>query len=74
MIASAPTSQVDLTPYTQEVVVIALRTALRHGREAMNAKDRFNFDVGRSGPEWMFMARDALRQVDRLAGSYPVAA
>ena len=42
-------------------MLMALETAVRHAREAMNADDRAAFDEGIRGPEWMFIARDAIR-------------
>ena len=52
LIASAPS------------MLIALKTALRHAREAMLATDRKRFDDGKEGPEWMFIARDAIREAE----------
>lgn len=43
----------------------ALKMALRHGREAMSAEDRAEFDAGRRGPEWMFVAAKALGEAMR---------
>lgn len=37
-----------------------LSTSLRQAREAMPAFERMEFDDGRCGPEWMFIARDAI--------------
>jgi hypothetical protein len=42
----------------------ALKMAVRHAREAMNADARAAFDEGRAGPEWMFTARDAIRAAE----------
>lgn len=49
----------------EEELVSALKTALRHAREAMSAADRKLFDDGdrdgvKRGPEWMFIARAAI--------------
>lgn len=41
-----------------------LKTSLRQAREAMPAFERMEFDDGRGGPEWMFIARDAIKDAD----------
>ncbi|MDC9825648.1 hypothetical protein PRN20_18090 [Devosia sp. ZB163] len=46
-------------------MLAALKTALRHSREAMSPDARAAFDEGRGGPEWMFIARDAIAAAER---------
>jgi hypothetical protein len=47
-------------------LMMALKMALRHAREAMPADERADFDQNGVGPEWMATARDTVAKVERF--------
>jgi len=53
-----------MTDTQSYALLSALKTALRHAREAMWEVDRQAFDRRERGPEWMFEARDAIERAE----------